>query len=176
MINSHKLYIIVAADQNLGIGKSGKMPWDLPGDLKHFQKITTETRDPSKQNMVIMGRTTWESIPENHRPLMGRENVVLTRNPDLILEEAEVAGSLDLAFDLADESIETVFIMGGGKLYAEVIDYPALDGIYLTHIHKIYDCDTYFPVIPERFSKKTHLGSGEDHGIKYDFVLYEAES
>ena len=173
MINNHKLYIIVAADQNLGIGKNGDMPWHLSEDLKHFRKITTKAKDSNKRNIVVMGRTTWESIPEAHRPLKGRKNVVLTRNPNLVLEDANVSGSLDHAFELADEAIESIFMIGGGKIYDEIIEHPDLDGIYLTHIHEKYEADTHFPIIPERFSKKTILGSGEEGGVKYDFCFYE---
>ncbi len=71
--------LVVAATRMLGIGKSGSMPWKLPGDMAYFKEITSKTADSSKQNAVIMGRKTWESIPPKFRPLPGRINVVLTR-------------------------------------------------------------------------------------------------
>ena len=71
--------LVVAATRKLGIGKSGSMPWKLPGDMAYFKDITSKTADSSKQNAVIMGRKTWESIPPKFRPLPGRINVVLTR-------------------------------------------------------------------------------------------------
>ena len=71
--------LVVAATRKLGIGKAGSMPWKLPGDMAYFKEITSRTADPGKQNAVIMGRKTWESIPSKFRPLPGRINVVLTR-------------------------------------------------------------------------------------------------
>ena len=72
--------LVVAATRKLGIGKHGSMPWKLPGDMAYFKELTSKTADSSKQNAVIMGRKTWESIPLKFRPLPGRINVVLTRN------------------------------------------------------------------------------------------------
>ena len=71
--------LVVAATRKLGIGKAGSMPWKLPGDMAYFKEITSKTADSGKQNAVIMGRKTWESIPPKFRPLPGRINVVLTR-------------------------------------------------------------------------------------------------
>lgn len=74
------LHIVVAATKKLGIGKGGGMPWKLPGDMAYFKDLTTRTADSSKQNAVVMGRKTWESIPPKFRPLPGRVNVVLSRS------------------------------------------------------------------------------------------------
>ena len=72
--------LVVAATRKLGIGKAGTMPWKLPGDMAYFKELTSKTADAGKQNAVIMGRKTWESIPPKFRPLPNRVNVVLTRN------------------------------------------------------------------------------------------------
>ncbi|KAF9588292.1 hypothetical protein IFM89_008709 [Coptis chinensis] len=69
--------VVVATTQTMGIGKDGKLPWNLPSDLKFFKEVTMVTPDPGKRNAVIIGRKTWESIPPEKRPLPGRLNVVL---------------------------------------------------------------------------------------------------
>ncbi|KAK4416694.1 Bifunctional dihydrofolate reductase-thymidylate synthase [Sesamum alatum] len=77
--------VVVAATPDMGIGKNGKLPWRLPGDLKFFKEITATTSDPNKKNVVMMGRRTWESIPPQFRPLPGCLNVVLSRSGILML-------------------------------------------------------------------------------------------
>lgn len=177
MINNHNLYIIVAADQKLGIGKDGKMPWHLKNDLKYFQDVTTKTQDPEKQNMVLMGRTTWESIPEKYRPLPDRKNVVLTRDSKYEAEGADIYHSMEEALHAADDNIENIFIIGGGKVFSEIMTFPQLDGIYLTQIHETFDCDTFFPVIPERFGEGENLGndSDQEEGVEYNYLLYSRQ-
>jgi hypothetical protein len=76
---------IVACTRDGGIGKEGKLPWKLSGDMAYFKRVTLDTEDvPGARNAVIMGRKTWESIPNSFRPLPGRLNVVLSRNPKSI--------------------------------------------------------------------------------------------
>lgn len=171
MINNHYLYIIVATDLNNGIGKNGTMPWHLPKELAYFQKKTTETKNPEKQNLVIMGRKTWESIPEKHRPFSNRKNVILTRQTDYKAKGATVVQSLEKAFEQADDSVESIFICGGGKVYADLINHTNLDGIFITKINKNFDCDTFFPEIPNQFTQKNLLGKDEDRGVKFQYQL-----
>jgi dihydrofolate reductase len=169
------LYIIVATDINNGIGKSGKMPWDFKKEMNHFKTITTKTTDKNKQNMVIMGRTTWESIPQKFRPLKGRKNMVLTGNKDYMAKGAKVCNSIDTAINFADENIENIFIMGGASVYKEAINHPNLSGIYITKINKTYDCDTFFPQIPKNFSKLKTLGKEKEGKVNFDYLLYEID-
>lgn len=122
--------VVVAATENMGIGKDGKLPWRLPSDLKYFKNITTTTSDHGKRNAVLMGRKTWESIPAEHRPLPGRLNVVLTRSGSFDIATVEnviICGSITSALELLAASpyclsIEKVFIIGGGEIlrYAPV--------------------------------------------------------
>lgn len=168
----HKIYLIVATDEHMGIGKDGKMPWNLKNEMKHFTETTTKVDDSTKQNVVIMGRGTWESIPENHRPLKDRINVILTMNPDYKAEGAKVMHSLDNALGSADSSIEKIFIIGGGYVFKEFINDERLDGIFLTRINGDFECDTFFPEIPEDFEDEVKLGGAEEDNISYEFLYY----
>ena len=172
-----KIYVIVAVEKNTGIGKNGKIPWDLKKDMKHFKKITTTTKDPNKQNAVVMGNITWESLPDNSRPLSKRKNLVLARDVDYKpdREGIPVKNSIEdgLKFLKEDESVETIFMIGGASIYRQSVDLPELEGIYITIIENSYDCDTFFPQVPGRFSKETLLGEDEENGIKIKFYLYE---
>ncbi|KAJ9510051.1 hypothetical protein QJQ45_011729 [Haematococcus lacustris] len=153
-----ELQLVVAACRNgLGIGKGGVLPWKLPGDMAYFKQLTTRTRDASKYNAVIMGRKTWDSIPSKFRPLHGRINVVLSRSAQT---EAEQTGdqksqvhwcnSIETAQELLaspkhQESVESVFVIGGGQIYREALASPHCTAIHLTLIDKDFDCDTTFP-------------------------------
>ncbi|MBT5855946.1 dihydrofolate reductase [bacterium] len=146
--------IIVATDRRGGIGKDNGIPWHFSRDFKYFKEVTSNTTDPSKTNAVIMGRKTYESIPEKFRPLPGRTNIVITRQTDLILEGGVIiTSSLQDALDEANNrfEIESVFVIGGGMIYAEAINHPQCDKLYITRISKTYDCDTSFPQIPNNF-------------------------
>ncbi|MBD3360543.1 dihydrofolate reductase [Candidatus Peregrinibacteria bacterium] len=172
-MENHEIYIIVAVGKNNGIGKEGKLPWHFKKEIKYFKEITTETENQEKQNMVIMGRNTWESIKPKYRPLKDRKNIVLTRNPQYKAEGAETAESLEEAVKMADEKIEKMFIIGGEMVFNKSINDPDLTGIYLTRIKKEYECDTYFPKIPERFNKIKRLGMDKENGVKFEYFLYK---
>lgn len=170
-MNKHEIYIAVAVDENNGIGKDNKLPWAFKKEMRYFTNLTTKTDDPKKQNMVIFGQKTWESLPEKYRPLPNRRNIVLTFDKNYEARGAEVATSFDEAFALADNKTERIFILGGGSVYKAMIENPRLTGVYLTKIHHVYDCDTFFPEIPKKFSQQK-LGSEEEDGIKFDFLLF----
>ncbi|CAL5335140.1 unnamed protein product [Camellia sinensis] len=141
--------VVVAATQNMGIGKDGKLPWKLPSDLKYFKDVTLTTSDPVKKNAVIMGRKTWESIPLEHRPLPGRLNVVLTRSGSFDIATAEnavICGCMGSALELLAASpyclsIEKVFVIGGGQILREALNAPGCDAIHITEI------DNFIPAV-----------------------------
>ena len=124
--------LIAAMAHERVIGKGNAMPWHLPADLRHFKSVTLG-------KPVVMGRRTFESIG---RPLPGRRNLVISRNPQWQADGVEVAASLDEALSLLSGSDE-VMIIGGGQLYAEAL--PRADRLYLTHIELVVAGDTYFP-------------------------------
>lgn len=171
----HEIYISVAVDDEFGVGKNNDLPWRLKKELQYFQKLTTQTQDPKKQNMVIMGRKTWDSIPANHRPLSGRKNVVLTRQQKIIdegINGTTVCGDLEEAYKLADNSIEKIFVIGGGSIFKQAVESGKLTGMYITQIHETFECDTFFPPIPRKYSRVKSLGKEEESGIHYEYLLY----
>ncbi|MBU0706487.1 dihydrofolate reductase [Patescibacteria group bacterium] len=168
-----KVYLIVATDLKGGIGLKGKLPWNLPGDMKFFKSITIQTEDIQRRNMVVMGRVTWESIPEGRRPLKARKNVVITRNRDFKADESvAVAHSIEEAIKAADDRVADIFVIGGAKIFEQFIKKQKIDGIYLTRIKKEYQCDTFFPKIPKSF-KPERLGEGKDGDVSYEFLFYK---
>lgn len=184
-----KFAIIAAADEKMGIGIDNKLPWRLKGDLKYFSDVTTLTA-PGKINAVIMGRKTWESLPEAHRPLKERVNVVLSRGgheliegePNWVLkansytkDSANIAASLDEAlYELEKiDEIDKVFVIGGASLYVQAIAHPDCESIYLTEVKGEFRCDAFFPYIPDTILRKTSESKEQSEGeIRYRFVVY----
>jgi len=166
------IYLIVATDIKNGIGIKGKLPWKLKKDMAFFKKKTIKTQDANKLNMAIMGRTTWESIPDDHRPLQARKNVVLTKKKDYVANGAIVVNSIDEAIKKAGERIETIYVIGGARVYEQFMKRRDLTGIYLTKIKKEYKCDAFFPKIPPSFKPKK-LKIAEEDGVKFEFLLYK---
>lgn len=131
--------VIVAADENNAIGKGGDMPWHLPDELKHF-RTTTEGKP------VIMGRKTWESLPEGRRPLPGRRNIVVTRQEGYEAPGADVVPGVDEAVKLASVSSDEAFIIGGSQLYGYGMEIA--DRLYFTRVHAEIDgADAFFPAV-----------------------------
>lgn len=167
-MNSLPRCIAVAAlDADGGLGLRGDLPWHLPADLKHFAKTTRETRESSKQNAVIMGRVTCESIPERYWPLPGRRNIVISRNREFAIEGAEVFSNLATALVAVAPAVESLFIVGGGQMYSEAIKIEACDELILTQIERSFGCDTFFPTYREAFERSDVLASGDHEGLRY---------
>lgn len=173
------LSIVVAVDKNNGIGRNGDLPWPkLEDDLQYFNSITTNTLNKKKKNAVIMGRTTWFSIPEKFRPLPNRLNVVLSSTIDE-LEGVLVFKTLQDAIDNLnnDLSIENIYIVGGSKVYEEAINHPDCVRIFKTQIFSSFECDTYFPSIPPHlYTKYVNYNQRKEYisnNIKYIFECYD---
>lgn len=136
---------IAAVSKNGVIGREGGLPWDLPDDMKFFQRTTLN-------HPVIMGRKNWESIPARFRPLRDRTNIVVTRNTDYEAPGAEVCHSLDAALALArTAAVKEIFIIGGGQLYAEAFDRGLVERVYITEVHAEIDGDTFFPALDKNW-------------------------
>ena len=157
------IVLIVAHDQNRGIGLNNQIPWFVPGELKWVAETTTRTTKTNSTNALVMGRRTWESIPETRRPLKNRLNVVISRSmiPNPYTEDSQpepfVYSNLPEALDRLKEqpNIENIFIFGGGMIYREALDNDWIDQILVTEIPGIYEADTQFPPIPEHFHATT---------------------
>ncbi len=153
------LYLIAALAQNRVIGNNGRIPWDLPEDLRLFQRRTTG-------HTVLMGRRTFDLLPE---PLPNRRNVVLTHRP---IPSIESFPSLDEALSAVAADGE-VYVIGGGSVYAQTIERA--DGMVLSHVHQEPEGDAFFPEYEnllgslfEQLSLQKHTG--------FDLVEYRRVS
>ena len=156
-----RIFLIAAVARNGVVGAHGKLPWHLPEDLQHFKKLTLG-------HPVVMGRRTWASLG---KPLPGRENIVITRQPGFAAPGASIAASLEAAIALcAGEGL--AFVIGGAEIYAAAL--PLADGLVLTEIDGDYEGDTRFPDWDRKAwrvsQKETHTAA---NGVRFDFVLYE---
>ncbi|HGY5235728.1 MULTISPECIES: type 3 dihydrofolate reductase [Aeromonas] len=144
-----KISMIAAVAQDRVIGKDNQMPWHMPADLAHFKRITLG-------KPVLMGRKTFESIG---RPLPGRRNLVISRNPEYRVDGVEVIDSVKAALELLShgEAVEELMVIGGGHLFEQLL--PKAERLYLTQIELEVEGDAHFPVL--------------DHT---DWELLEAES
>ena len=160
-----RLTLVAARARNGVIGRDGGLPWRIPADLAHFKATTMGAP-------IVMGRRTWESIG---RPLPGRRNVVVSRNPELAVDGAEVVASLDAALAVCGD-VPEVFVIGGAELYAAAL--PVADRLVLTEVDADVDGDTYFPPLDAREWQATSTEAGEPgnggaDALPYRFVTYE---
>ncbi len=165
--------IIVAMDSKYGIGKAGGLAWHLSADLKHFKAITTQVNNPAKRNAVVMGRKTWDSLPEKFRPLPGRFNIVLTRDVQFKLPDGVLKFSaIDEALVNIPSDIENIFIIGGAQVYQEAINHPMCQKLYLTHVKGDFNCDAFFPPISQQFFPTSATEEASENSISYHFADY----
>ena len=155
--------IVAAVTRNGVIGRDGGIPWRIPEDMTRFRELTTG-------HAVVMGRRTWESLPDQFRPLPGRDNVVVTRNSDWSAQGADRAGSVEDALDLL-ESAPRVFVIGGGEIYAAAL--PLADELLLTEIAADIDGDTTFPAWNrDEFDEVERREGVTEGGTPFAFVRY----
>ncbi|MDM0034560.1 dihydrofolate reductase [Variovorax sp. J22P271] len=160
-----RMNLILARAANGVIGLDGVMPWHLPEDMAHFKRQTAGAP-------VIMGRKTWDSIPPRFRPLVGRRNIVVTRNADWQADGAERAGSLQEAIALCEQArSDEAWVIGGAQIYAEA--QPLAQRVVLTEIARDYEGDAWAPA----FGPDWHETSREAHvaanGLPFSFVTLE---
>ena len=156
------LSLIAAVARNRAIGKDNQLLWHLPEDMRHFRETT-------RGKPVVMGRKTWESLPEKFRPLPGRQNIVVSRDPAYKAHGADLAGSLEGALALAGGA-EEVFVIGGEQLYRAAL--PFADRLYLTEVELEPEADAFFPELnPAVWQEVERRTSGESMPA-CTFVVY----
>ncbi|WP_395298040.1 dihydrofolate reductase [Kitasatospora hibisci] len=151
------------------IGADGDMPWRLPEDLEHFR--TTTLGHP-----VVMGRRTWDALPPRFRPLPGRRNIVVTRNPGWTADGAERAGSVGEALELAAGSSASaaaqVWVIGGGQIYRAALEHAVT--LSVTEIDLSVAGDTYAPTLDAGWSVAEEQGwRSSTTGLRYRILRYE---
>lgn len=155
------------------IGAAGGMPWHVPEDLAHFKAVTLGAP-------VVMGRKTWDSLPERFRPLPGRANIVVTRQADWGSDGAVRAGSLDEALALAADDVDSapdrspVWVIGGGQLFREAIGRAVR--LEVTELDLEVDGDAFAPPVDDGWAQTAVDPAAGWHtsrtGIRYRFVAY----
>lgn len=154
--------LVVAMADNGVIGKDGALPWRIPEDMRHFKALTIG-------RPCIMGRKTWDSLPR--KPLPGRENIVVTRDPRFLAEGAAVFHSLEDAFARACGATE-ICVIGGTEIYKATL--PFATRIHLTEVHGDFAGDAVLPPFDKTVWRET---AREDHatadGLRYSYVTLE---
>ncbi|EDV49153.1 uncharacterized protein Dere_GG17010 [Drosophila erecta] len=177
--------LIVAVGENFGIGYKGDLPWRIKSELKYFSRITKRTNDPSKHNAVVMGRKTYFGVPESKRPLSNRLNVVLstTLQENELPEGVLLCSNLETALKVLENKndVENVWIVGGSGVYKEAMASPRCHRLYITKILHKFECDTFFPAIPDSFREVAPdsdipLGVQEENGIHFEYKVLEKQS
>ncbi len=161
-----KLHLIFARSANGVIGINGKMPWHLPEDLAHFKRTTLGSP-------VIMGRKTWDSLPPKFRPLPGRLNVVVTRQPDWQAAGALTAHSLAEACALCPPESDA-WVIGGAELYAQAL--PLADTALVTEIDAEFEGDAFVPSFGPDWVETARERQISSTGLSFSFVTYRRKT
>ena len=152
--------MIAAVGKNLELGKNNNLIWHFKEDMKFF-------KDTTMGHTVVMGRKTIESLP---KALPGRKNIVISSNAEYQAQGATVVTSVDEALQIADN--EEIFVIGGGKIYAEFLPYA--DKLYLTEIDaECADADTYFPQFNKSEYIKEIVNYYDIDGVEFYHVVYK---
>jgi dihydrofolate reductase len=163
-----RIAYVVAMDDNRLIGRQNDLPWRLPDDMRWF-------RDQTMGKPCIMGRKTYDSLPERFRPLPGRLNIVVTRNADYQAPGAVVAHSVEEALRAAGDA-EEVIIVGGADLFRRLL--PVADRLYLTEVHDAAEGDVYFPPFDRgewREIFRQEHPADERHSLAFTWLILDRE-
>jgi dihydrofolate reductase len=155
-----QLTLIVAYAQNNVIGRDNTLPWKLPSDLAHFKRTTLG-------HPVIMGRKTWESLG---RPLPGRRNIVISRNPQYEAPGAQCVTSLALAIEAVQDA-QQAFVIGGAQIYQEAL--PIAQQVIATEVQAHIEGDAFFaPLDKKNWTETSRISHPPENGLSFDVVQY----
>ncbi len=161
-VTGPRLHLIYARAANGVIGINGTLPWHLPEDLAHFKRTTLGCP-------VIMGRKTWDSLPPKFRPLPGRTNIVVTRQPDWNETGAQPVPDLRKALQLCEQSAD-VWVIGGAQLYA--LTEPLASTAVVTEIEQDFAGDAFAPTLGEAWKETARERQVAASGLAFSFVTY----
>lgn len=180
MNHDYNVFLVVACDQNRGIGKDGKIPWNVPEDMKFFSSLTSNPNVNGSLPIVIMGRKTYQSLPV--KCLSNRINIVITKatldpvdgvyfcTPDMLENQLQILIGSKIANNY-------IYVIGGTKVYEYALSHFRISKIYVTDIFGKYDCDTFFPLnLDTDFCQFNIIETSKilqsKTGIWYRFVTY----
>tara|TARA_Y100000590_G_scaffold406274_1_gene495296 strand:+ start:3110 stop:3625 length:516 start_codon:yes stop_codon:yes gene_type:complete len=161
---SMKMAMIVAMDEDGFIGRGNELPWKLSSDMARFKKLT----EAEGFNSVIMGRRTWDSLPDSYRPLPERVNIVMSRDTNWEAEGAETALYIGRAIELAyAEGSDECWVIGGSQVYEMFLD--RVDEIHVTTVHTSGSGEVRFPEWDrDEWSEEVVERLGSDEKNEYD--------
>jgi len=174
--------LIVGFCKNRGIGLKNALPWHLTEDLVRFKKLTIGDGD----NAVIMGRNTWNSLPKKWKPLPKRTNIVLTRTSTSKLFTNNAEQSPDFCFNSIKEATSfykhpfckyhynDVWIIGGAEVYRDSLEKKLVKTVYATYIDKDFQCDAFFPTLPNYFVLESQTPWEYAPEYRYRFQIYQS--
>ncbi|KAF7647004.1 hypothetical protein LDENG_00179230 [Lucifuga dentata] len=179
--------LIAAACRDMGIGKDGKLPWHLPSEFQYFLKTVTRVSRPGNMNLLVWGKLCWYSNPEYLFPMANVLHVVLSETLSTVPDHAHfLRGNFESAINLAAhpplaDQIETIWVVGGTRVYEDALKHPWCDLVCLTDIMADFDCDVFFPQFDRGLFKVQDRFPGvlsgiqEENGIKYKFQIFKKE-
>ncbi|KAM9352577.1 dihydrofolate reductase [Symphorus nematophorus] len=179
--------LIAAACKDMGIGKDGNMPWNIPAEFQYFLNTITRVSRPGKMNMLVWGRRCWQHHPESTFPFANALHVVLSKTLTTVPDHAHfLCQDFESAVCLAAQPplaglIETIWVIGGVQVYKDAFKHPWCDLVYLTDVMGEFDCDVFFPEFDRELFKLQESfpdvpsGIQEDNGIKYKCQVFKRE-
>ena len=170
-----KVNLIVAMCRNNGIGYAGQIPWQIKTDLHYFAKLTKG----AGKNAVVMGRKTWQSLPQGGGGLKGRDNLILTSSKQFDHYTADEQNLktfktlAELDHFISYQPYEEIWVIGGAQIYQQFLELDRINTCYITYIDRAFECDTFFELMPcWREVEKTSIYD-KTYECQVDFLVYK---